>query len=443
MDRLDREKKKLESKLVAKAAEAEKADTTTGGKKRKRQSKPKKRSWKEGRPAIPYEGYPLSPHASGKWVKKINGVPRYFGRWAKVIKGKLERIEGDGWKEALDLYKAQADDLHAGRTPRASNDGLTVKMLCDHFYSAKKRALEAKELSPRTLNEYDNTCERIVATFGRDRRIDDLRPDDFAKLRAKVAETWGPVRLGNEIQRIRTVFKYGFESGHFDTPVRFGPEFKKPSKAVLRKHKATGGSKVFTADEVRRLKDAAGTTLKAMILLGINCAFGNTDVGTLPKSTVDLKSGWVDFPRPKTGINRRCPLWPETVKAIKAALEVRPDPKSTEHSDLLFITKHGHPWAQGDQWNAVTIEFGKVLRELKINGRRNLGFYSLRHTFRTVADAAKDQVAINFVMGHADQTIADHYRHGIDDSRLKAVTDHVHQWLFLPKSNGGKKGGAK
>jgi hypothetical protein len=35
----------------------------------------------------------------------------------------MERIEGDGWKEALELYKAQADDLYAGRTPRAKDTG--------------------------------------------------------------------------------------------------------------------------------------------------------------------------------------------------------------------------------------------------------------------------------------------------------------------------------
>jgi len=34
-------------------------------------------------------------------------------------------VAGDGWKEALELCKAVADDLHAGRTPpRVKTDGL-------------------------------------------------------------------------------------------------------------------------------------------------------------------------------------------------------------------------------------------------------------------------------------------------------------------------------
>jgi len=52
-----------------------------------------------------------------------------------------------------------------------------------------------------------------------------------------------------------------------------------------------------------------------MILLGINCGLGNGDCGNLPLRALDLGHGWVDFPRPKTGIPRRGPLRPETVEA--------------------------------------------------------------------------------------------------------------------------------
>jgi hypothetical protein len=63
------------------------------------------------RPKKPYPDFPLSPHASGKWQKKILGKVHFFGRWAKRVNGKLVRVEGDGWKEALEEYKAIADDL--------------------------------------------------------------------------------------------------------------------------------------------------------------------------------------------------------------------------------------------------------------------------------------------------------------------------------------------
>src|SRR5260370_6306168 len=93
----------------------------------------KHRSRKADRPRKPYKDFPLTPHASGKWQKKILGSTYYFGRWAKRVNGKLERIDGDGWQEALEMYKAVADDRHAGRTPRAKSEQLTLADLCNHF----------------------------------------------------------------------------------------------------------------------------------------------------------------------------------------------------------------------------------------------------------------------------------------------------------------------
>lgn len=90
-----------------------------------------------------------------------------------------------------------------------------------------------------------------------------------------------------------------------DRPVRVGSGFKRPSQKVLRLHQAQQGMKMFTAEEVGQLINAAGTPMKAIVLLGINCGFGNSDVGNLPLTAVDLDGGIIDFARPKTGIRQR------------------------------------------------------------------------------------------------------------------------------------------
>jgi integrase len=375
-----------------------------------------------GKPPKPSPDFPLFPHATKRWAKKIRGKLHYFGPW--------DDSPDRGAGAALASYNEQADALHAGRKPREEPEGLTVRDLAEDFLAHKQALVDSGELSPLTWGEYKCVCDIIVSRFGKARLVDDLGPEDFAALRNQMAKRWGPVRLGNAIQYARCTFKYALDAGLIDRPVRFGPGFKRPSKKVLRLNRAEKGPNLFTAEEVRRLIGAAGTPLKAMILLGINCGFGNADCGNLPLKAVNLETGWIDYPRPKTGIARRCPLWAETVRAIKEALAARPEPKDAAHAGLVFITAKGNAWAKTTADNPLKKEMAKLLKALGINGRHRLGFYTLRHTFRTIADEARDQPACDFIMGHEIPHMSSIYRETISDARLKAVADHVRAWLF-------------
>jgi integrase len=368
------------------------------------------------KPAKPYPDFPLFPHAAGYWAKKIRGRLSYFGPW-------------DDTDAALKKYLEQKDDLHAGRTPRPDPEALTVKELANDFLNHKQDLVNTGELSPRTWYDYKAACDLLVDHLGKRRLAADLGPDDFAALRNKLGKAYGPHRLAKNVQYIRSVFKHAFDTGLLDRPVRCGPGFKRPNAKTFRLLRAKQGPKLFNAEEIRRLLDAAACTpLRAMILLGMNAGFGNSDCGNLPVKAVNLETGWVDYRRPKTGIPRRCPLWPETVEAIKEALTNRPEPKKPESAGLVFVTKYGHAWAKNTADNPITKEMRKLLDGLGINGYRN--FYTIRHTFRTVADEAKDQPAVDFIMGHESPHMSSVYREKISDDRLRAVVDCVRRWLF-------------
>jgi hypothetical protein len=73
------------------------------------------------KPEKPYPDFPLTPHNSGRWCKKIRGQLHDFGKW-------------DNPEAALNRYMEQRDDLFAGRTPRPKNDArMILKDLCTSF----------------------------------------------------------------------------------------------------------------------------------------------------------------------------------------------------------------------------------------------------------------------------------------------------------------------
>jgi integrase len=369
------------------------------------------------KPAKPRPDFPLFPHATHRWAKKIRGKLHYFGPWS----------DPDG---ALGKYLAEKDALHAGRKPRDTSAGVTIKEMVNSFLNAKETLVDNCELSPRTWQGYKGACDFLIEQLGKARLVADLDPDDFATLRNRLAKRYGPHGLGTAIQYMRCVCKYAFDAGLTDHPIRFGPGFKRPSKKTLRLHRAKQGPKLFTAEEVQRMIEASSQPLKAMLLLAINCGFGNADCGNLPLSALDLDGAMIDYPRPKTGIQRRCPLWPETVATLKEALAARTRPKREEFAGLVFITSKGLAWAKPTNDCPIAKETAKLLHRLAINGRKGLGFYTLRHTFRTVADEAKDQPAADYIMGHESPHMSTIYRERISDERLKAVTEFVRKWLF-------------
>jgi len=374
-------------------------------------------------PDKPHKDFPLFCHKGTRyWAKKVRGKLEYFGKKADDPKGEA----------AMLLWLKHKDNLLAGRKRREDGEGFTVEDLCDHFINTKRPLVASGELTKRMLDEYYDTCQRVIKAFGSRRLVEDLGPDDFAKLRQSAAKKWGLHRLAGEVQRVRTMFKFGVEQDLIKHVVKFGPGFKKPSKKVMRRARADKGLRLFEATEIRTMIATAGPQMKAMILLGINCGFGNADCGQLPIQAVDLKEGWISFPRPKTGIDRRCPLWKETVAALKSVLAKRREPKNDTHKRLLFITKYRDSWFKESVDNPVTKEFRKLLNELELH-RAGLGFYALRHSFETIGGGSKDQVAVDAIMGHADESMGAVYRERIDDERLVAVSEHVRKWLFAKK----------
>jgi len=69
----------------------------------------------------------------------------------------------------------------------------------------------------------------------------------------------------------------------------------------------------FTWEQLEKLLSAADVTDSALLMLALNCGFGNSDIGKLKLCDVDLENSTISHPRPKTGVHRDFVLWPEGV----------------------------------------------------------------------------------------------------------------------------------
>ena len=418
----------------------------------------KSKSLEGDRPKKPRPDFPLYAHKVGRWAKKVKGRVAYFTSWRDDPKGDA----------ALEMWLEQKDDLLAGRTPRPKKDDqLALGDLCNEFLTVKEGLRDNGELSPRTFETYYSTCERLCKYFRRDRAVEDLQPADFRMFRDKLAKTRGAVALGNEITRVRSVFRFAFEEGMVREKVRFGQGFAKPRQEIVdrarEKSRLEHGLRMLKAAELRLVLDAlagkkveigtdeetgepvtvelkANPQLRAMVLLAANTGFGNTDLSSLPIRAVDLDAGWVDFARVKNATPRRVPLWPETVAAICEWIPKRKRAKDPADSDLMFLTCRGVRWVKvhknGAPADAIGQEFSKVLRALRLK-RQGVSFYALRHGFETIAGDTADQVAVDAVMGHSPKGMAGVYRERINDARLVVVAEHVRQWLFGTEGGDG------
>ncbi len=302
----------------------------------------------------PDKDFPLWLHPSGRWCRKILGKAHYFGK-------------EDNPQAALEKWLDQKDDLLAGRTPRAKSDGLLIGDpphrpdsavgLVNRFLSAKRERLATREFTHRSFQDYEATCRRLVDVFGWARRVDDLEAEDFGRLRAEISKTRGPVALANEIGRVRVVLKFAVDRNLIPGLVRYGKDFDKPSRKSIRVDRADRGPRVFDAEEIRRMVIASSQPLNAMILLAINAGMGQSDLTNMPASAINLKTGWLTYPRPKTGIERRCWLWPQTVKAVREVMGEIPIATDPVDAGLLFITKYGARWTRTNEKERISTQY--------------------------------------------------------------------------------------
>lgn len=211
--------------------------------------------------------------------------------------------------------------------------------------------------------------------------------------------------------------------------------------AVLQEHSGPQlEQEIFTPAELRMLLKAASLQDRTAILIALNCAVGNSDMGKLKwgdfvtRQVAGKTEHVYEQARGKTGRKRRAPLWVLTVEYLDKWRQARKARGlSTGPKHLVFTTRDGTPLAHAganddaETWrhDALSKRLDKLLKNLGIK-RPRLSWYSLRHTAATWAtDYAEDDRLVDegnqFLLGQASGKMWKRYSRGIPPAIRKAV----------------------
>lgn len=354
-------------------------------------------------PKLP-KNFPLTPYRKG-FKKWINGKSRH-------VCGHLTP------REALARYheRLKAGDFDdrpaAGAAWVVPDEGLSLKQVANRYVAHMRECVEdtSGRKRPMSLRHYADTVKALqlfsdVVCGQEDPPAIALGPAHFSIYVAAIPGL-SPTTHNRYVSAVTAMYRYAVKNQLISRPVAFGSDMERASQARLRERRDEV-EYAFTVPEVRTLLQAATPQVRAFMLLGLNCAFTNIDVGRLRWRHVDFDNNLIRLGRLKRGLSaRKCPMWPETRAALVAAFASsrHATSKDPADGDRVFLTMFGLPFAAsyerrnadgvlvGDRrhdsvrlsWSATKRAAGFFV--LDEDGRERFdgrGFKGLRTTFRT------------------------------------------------------------
>ena len=310
---------------------------------------------------------------------------------------------------------------------------LTVQRMVGLFLDAKEINVQSGEMEQTTWNAYESFGERMIRVFGARPRskasapttsrgsAKTFRPPTRA-CRRSTATSARSRRSSIGLDPAPTV-----RATSTDCPVSAARSSVRP-KSALEREREEQGERVFYGransrpDAPLPRPSAEGDDpLRYQLRLR---KFGLCEAAALSSSiltTVGLR-----LPAPRTP-SAAAILWPETVEAVRVAVADRKQPNDPKYASRVFITKYGQPF------RPVPLASSSRSWPSKIGMTREAAdFYDLRRTCASIGIQSMTTTPCERSWGTsgAADMLGVYNRLQVSDERLRAVTDHIHDWLF-------------
>ena len=222
---------------------------------------------------------------------------------------------------------------------------------------------------------------------------------------------------------VKLMIKWGYQMALIDQLPRNLDGFSKvtiPEPTVNR----------FSREEIKLLYCEASERTKMFILLGLNCAFGQTDISDLRVGEVSIEAGRITRKRSKTGVQCQYKLWLLTIEMLKlhGNIDGKPDDRVFLSAKELPLVREYFVDYKFRREDSIRRAFTRLMKKTKVpNGR---GFYSLRKTAASEIEMIDDSTTSMF-LGHSEKGLMKRHYAERDWNRLATATTELRQRLDL------------
>ena len=262
------------------------------------------------------------------------------------------------------------------------------------YSKANKASYKADIHSMDVILSYFNNCS-----------IETITAADIENFKTHIKNTTSNknATINRYLAALSKMFNLGIENKLID---------KNPMRQVHKLKEDNHKIRFLTKEEEIRLFNAIDETnrhIEPILICALQTGMRKGEIFELLKSCVDIKGGFIELLKTKSGKARKIPISDK----LKAVLITALSDKNNQ-SEYVFINPD-----TGTKYDDIKRSFHTLLKKANID---NFRFHDLRHTVATrLAGANIDLTVVQEILGHSSIQTTMRYAHPVPERKKQAI----------------------